>query len=497
MREVQIQIEPFAYIALQKLTISQSINQHGEAKVSMRIKDEWKEAYLGTLMKPTWVRIMGKGEEGGEGATYTVLFNGLVTDFAFGQNGYETILELQLNSGTILMDRQKHFRVFQNEEADCMKLYQGLTLAYPKGQVKAAEEKEEKTEGVLIQYQETDWQFLKRLASRTGRYLVPMNQRKGCGYTLGLPTGREREMETQRIRQQLNMGDYLTKQENGLSSLSSSDMVQLVLNSREIYQLGDRLSWQGKEYCIYQIETAYDGAECVHSYYLKTKAALQVVAAHHEGIGGASFSATITNVQKDKVQVEIEGDEWKAADGKKWFLYSTVYSSPDGTGWYCMPEIGDMVRVYFPSEKEKNAYAISSVHLDVQTNDSRSNPDIKSISNAQNKQVVFAPDGILIQNTENMYISLNDENGITIVSDLPICIHSDMNIALSAGENIEIGGARQVAIKQGECATTIKEEGAPVEELPAPTTEDATILMSEGKITVSGVEFRLQENEGA
>ena len=98
----------------------------------------------------------------------------------------------------------------------------------------------------------------------------------------------------------------------------------------------------------------------------------------------------------------------------------------------------------------------------------------------------------MIQNTENMYISLNDENGITIVSDLPICIHSDMNIALSAGENIEIGGARQ-----GECATTIKEEGAPVEELPAPTTEDATILMSEGKITVSGVEFRLQENEGA
>ena len=65
MREVQIQIEPFAYIALQKLTISQSINQHGEANVSMRINDEWKEAYLGTFMKPTWVMIIGKGEEGG------------------------------------------------------------------------------------------------------------------------------------------------------------------------------------------------------------------------------------------------------------------------------------------------------------------------------------------------------------------------------------------------------------------------------------------------
>ena len=456
MREVQIQIEPFAYIALQKLTISQSINQHGEAKVIMRIKDEWKEAYLGTLMKPTWVRIMGKGEEEGEGATYTVLFNGLVTDFAFGQNGYETILELQLNSGTILMDRQKHFRVFQNEEADCMKLYQGLTLAYPKGQVKAAEEKEEKTKGVLIQYQETDWQFLKRLASRTGRYLVPMNQRKGCGYTLGLPTGRERKMETQRIRQQLNMGDYLTKQENGLASLSSSDMVELILNSREIYQLGDRLSWQGKEYCIYQIETAYDGAECVHSYYLKTKAALQVVAAHHEGIGGASFSATITNVQKDKVQVEIEGDEWKSADGKKWFLYSTVYSSPDGTGWYCMPEIGDSVRLYVP-EREEDSFILSAVHKE--TDASRQNPDYKSFKTRYGKELLFTPDTILFTNNQGMLVEMNDSEGISIISDKDVLIEAadKLTIASEAG-SLLVAAEEALQVKQGGTSMTLSED---------------------------------------
>lgn len=279
--------------------------------------------------------------------------------------------------------------------------------------------------------------------------------------------------------------------------LGEADIDTIIFESTELYDIEDAVQTERGKFYLYKISSEIQNEELVMKYTGYRKQNFKTPKVSNTKIVGASLNGKVHAVSGSKVQVDLDVDADNPLCGNKDFSYATVYSSESGTGWYCMPEIGDMVRVYFPSEKEKNAYAISSVHLDVQTNDSRSNPDIKSISNAQNKQVVFAPDGILIQNTENMYISLNDENGITIVSDLPICIHSDMNIALSAGENIEIGGARQVAIKQGECATTIKEEGAPVEELPAPTTEDATVLMSEGKITVSGVEFRLQENEGA
>ena len=65
----------------------------------------------------------------------------------------------------------------------------------------------------------------------------------------------------------------------------------------------------------------------------------------YRGMAGCSFMATVMDVKRDKVQIEVEQDEWGAADGKKWFLFSTVYSSGDGTGWYCMPEIGDSVRL--------------------------------------------------------------------------------------------------------------------------------------------------------
>ena len=44
-----------------------------------------------------------------------------------------------------------------------------------------------------------------------------------------------------------------------------------------------------------------------------------------------------------------------------------------------MPEIGDNVRIYFPSEKEKEAYAVSSTHIKTSNVEERINPDYKSI----------------------------------------------------------------------------------------------------------------------
>lgn len=59
MRDYQIKIEPFEYIALQELTINRTINKHATATVTMRIKDEWKEKYMGVLAGETWVRMTG------------------------------------------------------------------------------------------------------------------------------------------------------------------------------------------------------------------------------------------------------------------------------------------------------------------------------------------------------------------------------------------------------------------------------------------------------
>ncbi|KAF6589054.1 phage tail protein, partial [Paenibacillus sp. EKM208P] len=78
--------------------------------------------------------------------------------------------------------------------------------------------------------------------------------------------------------------------------------------------------------------------------------------------------------------------------------YSTVYSSPDGSGWYVMPEAGDQIRLYFPDEREQNAFAASSVDLASSDPVKRSDPAVKSISTKYGKQVVFKPGAVEIIN---------------------------------------------------------------------------------------------------
>lgn len=140
-----------------------------------------------------------------------------------------------------------------------------------------------------------------------------------------------------------------------------------------------------------------------------------------------------------KVQNDIEQRDYR------WFPYSTIYSSPDDTGWYFMPEIGDEVRLVFPNENEPDSYVVSSVHMG-----GRADPDIKSIRTKHQKEIVFSPNSIYISNGAGSHIELHDENGITIHSDNQIRIESDGNIDIQGQSEVSILGDAGASIQQGE-----------------------------------------------
>lgn len=468
MREYQIKIDPFNFISLQKLEIERKTNEHAIAVITMRIKDEWKEPYLGILSEKTWVKITGVGEEeGGSGTVRTILFYGLVTDFLFSHDGYETILEIELTSGTVLMDCKPHFRVFQNNNAVCAEIHQRLISEYQDGQVICMNGNKDKTEGVLMQYQETDWEFLKRVAARKGLYLVPDVLRKGVGYTIGLPDGIQRTVSANKVKIKFDMNEYMEKSKNGMRDLQSSDMLELILTERDIFQLGDSITYGAKLYYIWKIKTEYNGAECIHTYFFRTKAAIKILPISHKGIAGCSFHAVVSNVEKDKVQVNIEQDEWNAMDGKKWFPFATVYSSPDGTGWYCMPEIGDSVQLYVP-EKEEDCLIISAVHKEAAG--SRQTPDYKSFKTKYGKEILFTPDSILMTNNQGMMVLMSDSDGITISSDKDILIEAEDNLTISSSSaSLLIAADDVLQVKQGGTSMTL-----------------------DGDIAFTGGEFRIQ-----
>ncbi len=468
MREYQIGIEPFEYTAVQDIKITRAVNEHAEASVTVQIRDGREEEYLGMLAGETWVRIIGTGgQDGDAGAVHTVLFHGIVTDFSFSHDSRGTTMYLALASGTVLMDLEPHFRVFQNENALCASIHEGITGAYPDGRATCTEGGSDRTRGILIQYRETDWEFLKRMAAASGRCLVPDALQKGVRYTVGLPEGTGRDIPADHIRTRLDMREYMEKTRGGMTWLCTGDMPELVVTDREICRIGDRMSYQGREYHICRIETAYRGGECLHTYHLRRKEALSPLPVPHGSITGCSFDASVTGVQRDRVQVEIAGDEWNARDGKAWFPYATVYSSPDGTGWYCMPEPGDSVRLHVP-ESEEDSFVMSAVHRE--TDAARQNPDYKSFKTKYGKEILFTPDSILMTNNQGMMVEMNDSEGIMITSDRDIVVEAKENLTISSNSaSLLIAAEDRLQVRQGGTSMTLS-----------------------GDISFTGGEFRIQ-----
>ena len=326
---------------------------------------------------------------------------------------------------------------------------------------------------LIVQYKETDWAFAKRLVSRLNSFLVPDYVNGSGKYYFGMPKRNDQKsIDSSTYTIYKDVGEYIDKTGNGVNGLAENDAVYYRVKDREIYDLGDNVSFQGESLMIHSIETYLEGNELVHYYSLKSEAGFQTRELLNERIIGASLEGEIIEVKTDQVKVHVKCDdtqekakeqanvkcddtpeEAKAKEKAtaKWFSFSTVYSSPDGTGWYFMPEEGDRVRLYFPGTAEQEGYVISATHLVSSDANARANPDNKSLKTKWGKEVLLTPDSIILSTNENrMRIELSDQKGINIISDKEITIVSDKSIAIaSLSEEVQVTADKNINMKQG------------------------------------------------
>ena len=207
---------------------------------------------------------------------------------------------------------------------------------------------------------------------------------------------------------------------------------------------------------MYKCEILLINGAFSNKYYLRFNNGMIVKKLFNENISGASLNGKVLAVEKDQIKASLEIDGYSnTVETTIWMPYSTVFSSPDGTGWYCMPEIGDAIRVYFPDNTESNGYVISSVNLESSDSSKRSDPSVKSISTKYGKEIIMRPGAIDIISGGNS-MSLNDNGGISISSGSSISM-SGSSINISGGY-VSISGGGGVKLSQNGASISIKND---------------------------------------
>lgn len=440
MREDYIIVHPFEEMKVEEYQGRQQLNEHAAVSLSGYIPFGKKEEYLQAARQQEWVQVAAAAQDGRE----SIIFCGIVEKMGMKVKGGTCRMELVLRSGTLRMDITKRIRSFQNTDLLYSDILDICRRGYANGEKIMTVAKGEKTGRFIMQYKETDWEFVKRVASMKHTVLVADCATCGGKYYFGLP---ERKNTIQRDSMEYSSCYNLEtcSEEKGIQNAA----VSYIWESREVYELGDCGIINGHRMFVWKIESRMRGNTLSHVYYMLPKAGFEVPMLYNVHLSGASLFGTVQGIRGEKIRMEITEDGNKGKTGVYWFPYATPYSSQDGTGWYCMPENGDRVRLYFPTDKEQDAYAASAYHEGEAA--LRTEPGRKLWRNKEGKEIQLAPDKILLTNNDGTYVELSDQKGVEIVSGGSVTLSAGGSLRISSSNaSIELSAPNKIKLKQGE-----------------------------------------------
>ncbi len=423
----KLKIEPYQIQQITEFCLKKRVNKHTFVSIKGILGKEASEKLLRKGGNSLAISITYE-EEGEE----QILFRGITQRLDMKMDGLLCEVEIEALSYTCLLDREYHFRTFQDHSQTFKELTKEVLSAYERTAL-ICPEGEKNIGGMQVQYKETDWEFLQRMASQQNTGLVAECRLDKAAFFFGIRKGKknlEIPAETCSVR------DCMTDEGN---------YREYVLETGVLAEIGDEVIYQEKRLVIFAVDMVLVRQEIRYLYRLRAMAKCKKPPYENRKLAGLSLKGHVVEVSREKVRVEIEDDEGKRTR-RQWFDYATVYSSSSGSGWYCMPEEGDEIRLYFPDEEAGHAYVLNAVHME--GSDERKNPACKYIRTNRNQEIRMTPEQILITNHSGESVIL-DEKGIKIESGKDIVLKAGKSIELSCDGTAAVEGRSAVVLKQG------------------------------------------------
>ena len=423
---LNLKIEGTPISKVTQLEIKNAINTYGSATITGEVSLAEGEAFVSRADGTTEVRITTTAS-----GQPPVLFVGVVDKSSISKMADYAVLTVHLKATASRLDLQKKNKSYQNSGST----YEEIINQSLGGKATLVMQVSDKAIGQMImQYQETPWEFAGRMASM---FEAPISANVTTDIpviTVGVPKGSK--------SYDLPDVEYVSaSEEENTSSISGTGII-----TAQYMELGDKVTYGGASGQVGQLQATISGGILRTKISVAKKDRLVQKPHYNQTVSGRMLKGIVQAVEKDKVQVHlVDIDESYDNGGNLWLPYSTAYSSGDGSGFYCMPQEQDEVRVFFPSDNEKDAFAASSVNVSP-----LDNPQHKKWRSPAGKEILLTEGGIYITcKGEKIFINLEDENGITISSDKDINVMTVNNMLLYAQRQLTVQAEKKILLSTG------------------------------------------------
>lgn len=434
-------LSPYELNHLLELKIVRKINEHASLYFTGIVPEEQKDNYVQMTKAKTKIEINQVDEIAGT----IPLFKGIVVDIKIKAVREIYYIEVHALSHTYEMDVMIKSRSFQDKAMAYTALVKKVIQDYPGADSIDMVSNEKTIEKFTMQYKETDWEFAKRMASRFGAGLVPDVSSDKPKFWFGAPKGiGSGKLDNFNYSVSKRIGDFRVSSENYIEGLKEEDYTYYEVETDKLLNIGYSVDFNGKNLFVCEAVTSMKNSTLKHNYTLSPSKGLSKNDLYNSKITGLSLQGKVIDIQKDNIKVHLEIDKSQSVGEAWWFNYSTSYSAEGNAGWYCMPELGDTVMIYFPDKKEENGLALNSIR---KSNDDSKLKDhnIKYFRTKSGKELKFTPEEILITAKDGeIYIKLNEANGIEIFSKKEIKVISEKDITLDSEKKVIISSKEEI-----------------------------------------------------
>lgn len=423
-------LEGLENLSIQKLVVCQEINQHATLEVLAIIKEDDEEEYRKRITLSDTVKVLTKNSK--------LIYSGLIINTKINKIQDLNYLHLTGMSHTYLMSIEPKSRSFQNIAMTYTDVINIVASQYQGGSCMDKVSGGATINRPIIQYREDDFSYIKRLASHFNSFLIPNLTGNGPRFYFGCPEIDKGEIIARNQTVHKDFSRYL-ELKPFIPNIMQLDFTVFEVETDEIYDLGDKVTFNGIDCYISKTRYQYDKNVIRNIVYLSQKRGMSQLYIPNNNIKGSSIYGKVIAVARDNVRIHLEIDETQDAATAYWYPYESIYASGGEVGFYCMPEIGDDIKLYHPDENELRASVTDAVKPHNPTENPErlnpqhpmANPNVKFLRTPFGKELRLRPNGVdIISRAGSVFMSL-DDNGT-------LQINGNSRVALTAVNDIEI-----------------------------------------------------------
>ena len=436
------------------------------------------------------IKILGRSNiaDNTGNSTEKIFLNGVISELQINETTAGALtVEITAISKSVLLDRIPRYRSFQDPTLTYSAIAEEINGNYGTndGKIVNVGEDMQAVPRMTIQYNETDWEYLKRIASYTGQPVMAYSDKVFVGFFKNMPA------QTPNLK--YSQFGKRTKEERTYFKITGTKVypvatpIKLKTRNRES---GEEVE---NDYYVLENKLYNEGNMLKCEYILGKQTDYFVDPIPHEKIRGAVIEARTVHIARtdesksehgrtDGSSDNLEGrtmgikpvniyvaeeqeknnnrsQEVKASDiavmtvdlteglrklggavqseadkyaGKSYFPYVTPYSQTN-TGFTPAPETNDRVALYFPSENETHALVMGAVNNN--GNGRFTNPDKRNFTLGPSQA---ARGGTPANEGKPMYnFTLDSEKFIVSVGNI-ISLNSSGTVGITGTENVGI-----------------------------------------------------------